>query len=303
MGRFYTLDALRGFAALIVVIYHIDKALIPQGYLAVDLFFMLSGFVVSHAYGDKFGIFELTRARLIRLYPLFFAGMVVGLVIRGGHLHTLFFIPESGRILYPANTALWSVLYELIASVAFAFFVRYGWVAWAPLWLASTIYFAIWIFGFGQTASVGFGGDGLAIGLMRLTFSFTTGIGLYWIFQRLNRRAIHPIGWLVGASPFAMVYLPDLIALMIGFPILVLLGAVVQVRSTVVATELGRISYPLYAIHLPVVVAFGWLSLPFVIVGARLLDRYYDVPVRRWLARKTGRLKGSPNNMSSSSAL
>jgi peptidoglycan/LPS O-acetylase OafA/YrhL len=55
------LDGLRGVAALLVVIFHLFEAYFPvfadhpehHGYLAVDFFFMLSGFVVGYAYDDR----------------------------------------------------------------------------------------------------------------------------------------------------------------------------------------------------------------------------------------------------------
>lgn len=72
---FHTLDALRGIAAIGVVIFHMQLAFnpirAPGGYLAVDLFFIMSGVVLSHAYEGRFragmGTVEFMRVRLIRL--------------------------------------------------------------------------------------------------------------------------------------------------------------------------------------------------------------------------------------------
>ena len=87
--RFEGLDGLRGVAAITVVIFHIfeifsgDPAhqIINHGYLAVDFFYALSGFVISYAYDDrwnKMGLWDFYKRRLIRLHPMVIAGTFVG---------------------------------------------------------------------------------------------------------------------------------------------------------------------------------------------------------------------------------
>ena len=89
------LDGLRGVAAMLVVWYHIFKGFqfagnkpvidfINHGYLAVDFFFMLSGFVIDYAYDDRWGK-SLTmggffRRRLIRLHPMVMLGALIGAI-------------------------------------------------------------------------------------------------------------------------------------------------------------------------------------------------------------------------------
>src|ERR1700712_1558692 len=51
--RYASLDAMRGLAAFAVVVYHLDRPYAPSAYVAVDLFFVLSGFVIARAYGEK----------------------------------------------------------------------------------------------------------------------------------------------------------------------------------------------------------------------------------------------------------
>lgn len=83
--RYVTLDALRGIAALAVVVVHIPMLFgLPQQLssgLAVDLFFILSGFVLEHAYGDglrrEMSFSAFIRVRMIRLYPLYLIGVVL----------------------------------------------------------------------------------------------------------------------------------------------------------------------------------------------------------------------------------
>ena len=87
--RRLVLDGMRGVAALAVVALHLKDSLgisaPPASYLAVDLFFMLSGFVLAQAYGARLAgplsPWGFIRLRLIRLYPLYLAGLVVGAAV------------------------------------------------------------------------------------------------------------------------------------------------------------------------------------------------------------------------------
>src|SRR3954467_15120146 len=89
--HFEILDGLRGIAALAIVTFHFmewvysdySKNFIGHGFLAVDFFFCLSGFVIGYAYDDrikKMGITEFFKSRFIRLHPLVIAGSVLGLL-------------------------------------------------------------------------------------------------------------------------------------------------------------------------------------------------------------------------------
>ncbi|HVJ01624.1 MAG TPA: acyltransferase family protein, partial [Sphingomonas sp.] len=90
--HFEVLDGLRGSAALLVVLYHIQgitvhfaqgKLLLPHAYLAVDFFFALSGFVIGYAYDDRWGRMttgQFLKIRLIRLHPLVVLGTILGLL-------------------------------------------------------------------------------------------------------------------------------------------------------------------------------------------------------------------------------
>jgi len=82
-NHFLALDALRGVAAVSVMLFHISNGWLPCGYLAVDMFFMLSGFVLAFSYEDRLrnrmSFREFLLRRLIRLYPMIIAGSVAGL--------------------------------------------------------------------------------------------------------------------------------------------------------------------------------------------------------------------------------
>lgn len=90
--HYNVLDGLRGVAAITVVCFHIFEAFatshldqrLNHGYLAVDFFFMLSGFVVGYAYDDRWKtmtIKEFIKRRIIRLHPMVEMGAIIGAIM------------------------------------------------------------------------------------------------------------------------------------------------------------------------------------------------------------------------------
>ena len=152
--RYYTLDGMRGVAALMVVHFHyvlvagyvLGDQHKMQAYLAVDLFFALSGFVIALSYSDKLAsalsISGFVKRRLIRLYPLYIFGIALGLSIEVARAlstgsgfkisewavefgFNLFFLPSfQHEILFPLNLPAWSLFYEMAVNIIFA------WVLW-----------------------------------------------------------------------------------------------------------------------------------------------------------------------------
>ena len=161
------LDGLRGVAALLVVFYHIFEGLsfaaggtpittINHGYLAVDFFFILSGFVIGYAYDDRLGKTMTTgnffKRRLIRLHPMIIMGVILGAIAfliqgsvqwDGKHvaisavmlstLCAMFFIPalpgaryevRGNGEMFPLNGPCWSLFFEYIGNILYALFIR-----------------------------------------------------------------------------------------------------------------------------------------------------------------------------------
>ena len=90
--RYEILDGLRGVAAVLVVAYHLFETYyggsadqpINHGYLAVDFFFVLSGFVIGYAYDDRWdrmSTWSFFKRRLIRLHPMVIFGTLFGAVM------------------------------------------------------------------------------------------------------------------------------------------------------------------------------------------------------------------------------
>ena len=157
------LDALRGIAAIMVVCMHTfeifcagdyHKLIINHGYLAVDFFFMLSGYVMAHAYDDRWGsmtIKDFFKRRLIRLHPLIILGMTFGAIffyyqqsaffpkIAGTPVTSLILVMLIGFTLipipptmdirgwnemHPLNGPAWSLFFEYLANILHAFVLR-----------------------------------------------------------------------------------------------------------------------------------------------------------------------------------
>jgi peptidoglycan/LPS O-acetylase OafA/YrhL len=154
---FHALDGLRGLAALAVVERHkadfFTGAPMPAGYLAVDLFFVLSGFVIAHAYGARLAqgmpVSAFMTARVIRLAPLYLLATAFGAALFAalmlakpedaagltwpawfGSLTTAAFMlptPEAWSLapdrLFPLNDPAWSLFFEMAINLAFALFI------------------------------------------------------------------------------------------------------------------------------------------------------------------------------------
>ena len=156
MPKLYTLDAMRWVAAMMVAALHfgIFAGAVHSPNLAVDFFFALSGFVIAYAYDRKFaqGMTgeEFLRRRLIRLYPLFFVGIALGLLVTlVGSMHpgftdndgpylvqflaAIFFLPWPSDAAVgmteasssPLNGPYWSLIMEIHINVLFAIFFRW----------------------------------------------------------------------------------------------------------------------------------------------------------------------------------
>jgi peptidoglycan/LPS O-acetylase OafA/YrhL len=142
---FTTLDGIRGLAALLVVVRHtgalVDPLSFQESYLAVDVFFVLSGVVLSQAYEARLqaglGALRFAWIRLVRIYPLYFLGGLISVVTilagidapaRAGHLATyallgLFMLPNPGLgsvYVYPLINPSWSLFMELAVNVFYA---------------------------------------------------------------------------------------------------------------------------------------------------------------------------------------
>ena len=359
------LDGLRGVAALLVICYHIFEGFATSpldqhfnhGYMAVDFFFILSGFVIGYAYDDRWkttltlkGFF---KRRLIRLHPMVIMGALLGAVsycIQGSvkwdgtqvpftmvlialllNLFLLPVVPGTGadvrgnNEMYPLNGPSWSLFFEYIGNILYALFIRkFSTRALTVLVIAAAAGLAS--FGISNLSGYGHLGVGWSMidynllgGFLRLMFSFSVGLlmsrifkpakvkGAFWICSAVLA-VLFTVPHLGGADRLWINGLYESVCAIMIFPALVRLGASGKTTDKVTSTVckfLGDISYPLYVVHYPLMYLFYWWlwsgeeKIPFsqawpvavvVIIASIILAylclRFYDIPLRKWLASR-----------------
>ena len=371
--HYQLLDGLRGVAALLVLWYHVNEGFgfagyvngvsdgsvvqFNHGYLAVDFFFILSGFVIGYAYDDRwqrgFTKREFFRRRLIRLHPMVVMGAVIGLatfLLQGSVrwdgtsvplslsmlalLCTLFMIPAApgssydvrgNAEMFSLNGPAWSLFFEYIGNILYALFIH---KLSTKVLAALTAVLGLLLAWFtmsdaAETGSFGVGWtlDGLNFwgGMLRMMFPYTAGLLLSRVFRPVKTRGafwlcslvmllLFAVPYINGNEPFCRNGLFEAACIILVFPAIVWIGAsgtTTDRRSTRICRFLGNISFPLYIIHYPFMYLFyAWMirhevytfsACPWLSVGvmvgnialAYLLFRFFDLPVRKWLNRKT----------------
>ena len=369
--RYALLDGLRGVGALLVIFFHFGEAFatdwttqaVNHGYLAVDFFFILSGFVIGYAYDSRWsrgmtsGRFMLRR--LIRLHPMvilaallgvaayLFQGSVrwdgtpvplhaviiallLGLLMIPAIPHTITDVRGNAEM-FPLNGPQWSLFFEYIGSLLYALLLHRLSTRLLRLWVIvsglGVIACTMANFSGGYTMGYGWsilGWDiipcgGFVGGFLQMSFCFGTGLlmtrdfkagkpvrGAFWICAALLAIICCApyISLSGGVTPLNGIY--DLICTLLILPALVWLGArgVTTDRfSTSVCEWMGRLSYPVYIIHYPLMYLFySWVwnnhitfnnaipAMAAILVAIPLMAwaalKFYDEPVRRYLSRR-----------------
>lgn len=283
--HFVLLDAMRGVAALAVMWGHLGDAWSDPGgqdyILAVDFFFVLSGFVIAHAYQQKLAtnlsVLAFYRTRVIRLYPLLMFGAFVGgmslLIIHAGEpawspgriaattlLAALalpsFLLPTNAA--FPANGPAWSLFFELVANFAYApvarLLTRNRLVV---LTIVGAMMLSIDTLHRGTIES-GWSRDQLYGGFIRVFFGFTCGLTLYHVrpLWRISQRWGIALLLLLAAillSPITHYGAGQLGLVVVVMPAIVWLGSAIEVAGVleVWGSTLGAMSYPVYILHKP----------------------------------------------------
>ncbi len=218
-ARYEVLDGLRGIAAILVVCFHLFEGyaenhfsqLFNHAYLAVDFFFVLSGFVIGYAYDARWGQGGLTtwgfiRRRLIRLQPMIVFGSLLGLVlfpftfgeagwVEGASLSLVLLCALLGALMipitpaldvrgwdenYPLNGSQWSLSFEYCANLLYAFIFRFLSTRWLALCtLVAALFSACYLFGNPNGDYHGgwaFTPAGVETGFARVLYTFLVGL-------------------------------------------------------------------------------------------------------------------------------
>lgn len=327
--RYATLDGLRGVAAVCILLLHLERPgfEMPQGtFTAVDLFFLISGFVIAQAYEDRIarsGVLAFLRARLIRLYPMLLFGLLIlpayvaaVTYTRGEALPAtpwrilgslgaaLLFLPShlppsklwNEDALFPLNTPVWSLMFEMAVNLAYALVLP---------WLSRLLLaFIILVSGLAlvviqlRLEGIDLGWSWLTLwwGVPRVTFSFFMGVLIFRV--KIPRPNLPPL--LILAAFPALLFAPPLLAVLAGYPLLLIAATAPDARGSRVMAAMGALSYPLYVIHFPLLYLVGWLlarrmpewasipvSIALMLLAAFVALKLWDEPVRRWLSRRT----------------
>jgi peptidoglycan/LPS O-acetylase OafA/YrhL len=297
--HFLYLDLMRGIAAIVVLLYHIELAAkgdlkFRGSFLAVDLFFLMSGFVLTNAYEAKLRTGTLTfvgfmQVRVLRLYPLYLVATSIGLSIYlfGGTLFAdrqasaidlLRSLPAALLALpnflatdampspFPYSSSAWSLSLEIWFNLLYALFIpRLSTRMLAVIVIAAvTVNLGLaWHFG---SYSTGWGWSNLIGGVARFWSSFTLGILLFRLRGSLNMSAI----WLPLLVPcgLAFAFIPhnafmvSSAYILVVFPLITLVAANYTPPrwAAPICDHAGRLSYGLYI-----------LQAPLILIGAALV--------------------------------
>ncbi len=365
---FHLLSALRGVAAILVVMRHAGTIFapiaFPMSFMAVDVFFVLSGVVIDARYQQELlsGLTPLhfTWLRIARIYPLYILGcgctFLTILLMPSHHilagmtayniqdkalswLLTMFLlpnpIPHSAQ--FPYNFPAWSLFFELAINILYALIVTklstrrlLGLIAICGAGLLACLVF----FDHDQRIDLGWNQRTFVAGFFRTGLSFFLGVLIYRFY--LSR----PLPFITRHSGTASIVVVLAVAGILLAPIsgragemfyivsvFCILPGMVYVALAVQPGDrilpfwkfLGDVSYPVYAIHMPMFILmssvlvgiFGlpmeggapWLGFGFlavVVIAAAILDKLYDRPMQRRLRslwREEPAPAGLPDNV------
>ena len=372
--RYDILDGLRGVAAVMVLLYHVfndAKSFFVwpapvyefyHGFLGVDFFFILSGFVMGYAYdesltpvpspgrGGTLTFWGFVKRRLIRLHPMVVMGVILGLIaflIQGctkwdgtevslqavmwATLLGLFLIPSplgmdvrGNTEAFPLNGPHWSLFFEYIGSLLYGILLHRLPTKWLRVWVACGI-FSIAAYALlqeGGGVAYGWSSEPMNLlgGALRMLYAYPMGLLMARMFRQRKPEPLQgPVFLFCSLALVVLLGLPlfggkesetiyQLVCLFSFFPGIIWIGArgMVSGRQQRAVSFLGRLSYPLYATHFPLIYLYitwvarddapyqgyihPWLLVIITLVASVLIATlcllFYDEPLRKWLSRK-----------------
>jgi peptidoglycan/LPS O-acetylase OafA/YrhL len=296
--EFVALDGLRGVAAVAVVLYHESNLIdgnyhVVHGFLAVDFFFALSGFVLAHAYSKRLQsgmtTLQFMRLRLVRLFPLALLGWALGssLLIIGrlpealAHSYLVLFIAIALQFVFlpspfeapmtavfPSNPPEWSLFFELIANFMYGTIVQpLRLILLVSICVASALVLAIFVKL--QGPILGWSIDTLVGGVPRVVYEFFAGVLVFELSKREFIPNIRIPVVLIGALLMGLLDF-DLqkdelkyyvVVSVICMPMIVAIAAKCEPSrlTSRLCSWLGYVSYGVYVLHMPIFTASTFL--------------------------------------------
>lgn len=276
----------------VMVDHFTHQSRLHGAWTVVDMFFMLSGFVLCHSHADKIiqgrqGFASFMWSRVHRLGPLYWVacgmGAVAAALARGPHpeLHidngtlletlvgALLMVPNFGQtlwphgdsirgaLLFPLNPPAWTTFFQLVVNMGFFLALTRLRIAWklpAALLALAALNWMEW-----HVASInpGWGQGNFLMGWPRAFIEFGVGVALYR--AHLHMPLLPPAIALLPAAAFFLSFfaLPEevhLLGVVVMAPLAIVSAARTRLPASVagVCQRLGHLSYPLYICHMPV---------------------------------------------------
>ena len=293
--RSFTLDAMRGIAAFSVVSHHFNTVLpadeigrlglaMPNSYLGVDFFYMLSGFVLARAYERKLkgGLtaWRFMELRLVRLYPMFLLGILLGAANAFGRIafatpHALgpvqavvafvlnaLMLPDPGSgNLYSLNMPAWTLLFEMLINFLFGLLLYRMRRALLAAFALACACFYLWGRAQWNEGSIGMTWPTALFGFARAGYAFPVGLILGRGFSTSVPKSsplalvlLALLAWIFFLGPSVRFnFAFDVASLFLFLPAIIWAGAHFQAPPSLrrACEVMGDSSYPLFVIHYP----------------------------------------------------
>jgi peptidoglycan/LPS O-acetylase OafA/YrhL len=283
---FSVLDGIRGIAAALILVRHTTiffGVRYPESFLAVDLFFALSGVVIASAYERRLleglGRMRFAWLRIVRIYPLYILGTFFGIVgVLAGRpfagdmstalLLSFLLIPYlTYGSPFPFNGVSWSLFYEIVANLIYATFVRFLTTSVVLLIMTASAFGLATIFLEPGGLDVGWEQQTFFGGVLRVGYSFFAGIFLYRQYEKNKSKGVGS-GY---GTVLSILVIAFVASLLMAKPseatrpfyeitvVLIIFPAVVYVAMSLepiagISTAfkfLGMVSYGIYTLHSP----------------------------------------------------
>lgn len=276
-ARLDGLDGLRGIAALCVFLSHVFAQIDGNAYLAVDFFFMLSGYVMARSYEERLrggglpAVGAFMRARFVRLYPLVFLGSMLGIPWLLADIgEGAWMVAVAGLLFMPAmlNPPAWSIACELAANLFHGLLLAR--MPTRRLAMLCVVLLALLVFA-ARGRGLGFppGPQNWVLVMVRTLVPYGMGVTLYRRWQdRPPIRIGAAFTWTAMPAFFVVSIVTglantpaDFLFVAVLCPLLIA-GGLQNGSGSRLAIAAGALSFPLYAVHGPVILTLQDLDVP-----------------------------------------
>lgn len=317
-NRLPGLEALRFVAALCILLLHTravfgGQPVFGRGYLAVEFFLMLSGFLMAYAQERRITeplAFIIKRYK--RLWPTMALGSLIGLprlwllststlTFAGTAAANLALLPVwFGSFAFALNIPAWTIFYELVANALHVFIFRHlkSWMIW--LGIALLVPVMVWIGMRWGNFDVGAKPEHFLAGLPRILFAYLIGLALgrWWgasppipvppLLAIPAMPAILAGAWYLGLD---QTWWFDMLFTVIACPLMIA-GGLRLARWHRTAGTLGQLSFPLFAVQMPILqgiamLGFGYWTGGLTALAGGIAAAYLTQAFANWRKEKT----------------